>query len=181
MAEIKIHIGGREFEVACRAGEEHFLRSAAGMLDNEAQALKDALGRMPENRMLLMAGLMLADKTASLEDQLKETPVVPPAGVVDPALLGRATKAENLLAQTQAALADVRAKLAAAEAAQATAADNLAQESGLRKSAEAKLATSIEAKAKTDKQIEILQKSFKAAAALMENMVKKIENAAAEK
>ena len=71
MAEVKVSIGGREFEVACRDGEEHFLLSAAQLLDNEASALNEALGRMPESRMLLMAGLMLADKTASLEDRLK--------------------------------------------------------------------------------------------------------------
>ena len=29
------------------------------------------IGRLPEARMLLMAGLMLADKTAGLEDQLR--------------------------------------------------------------------------------------------------------------
>ena len=54
MADVKINIGGREFEVACREGEEHFLHSAAGMLDNEAGALNEALGRMPETRMLLI-------------------------------------------------------------------------------------------------------------------------------
>ena len=71
MAEVKISIGGREFEVACRDGEEHFLLSAAQLLDNEASALNDALGRMPETRMLLMSGLMLADKTAALEDDIR--------------------------------------------------------------------------------------------------------------
>ena len=70
MPEIKIHIGGREFEVVCKEGEEDFLHSAAAMLDVEATALNTAMGRIPESRMLLMSGLMLADKTASLEDQL---------------------------------------------------------------------------------------------------------------
>jgi cell division protein ZapA len=70
MPEITIHIGGRDFEVVCKDGEEPFLQSAAALLDTEAQALAGALGRIPESRMLLMAGLMLADKTASLEDQL---------------------------------------------------------------------------------------------------------------
>lgn len=71
MPELKISIGGRDFEVACQAGEEHFLRSAAGMLDAEAAVLARQIGRIPESRMLLMAGLMLADKTAGLEDQLR--------------------------------------------------------------------------------------------------------------
>lgn len=71
MPEIRILIGGREFEVACQEGEEHFLRSAAKLLDNEAQVLVSQIGRMPEARMLLMAGLMLADKAAGLDDQLR--------------------------------------------------------------------------------------------------------------
>ncbi|GAA3872059.1 cell division protein ZapA [Celeribacter arenosi] len=71
MPEIKINIGGREFEVACQEGEEHFLKSAAQMLDAEASVLSSQIGRLPENRMLLMAGLMLADKTAGLEEQMR--------------------------------------------------------------------------------------------------------------
>lgn len=71
MPEMRIEIGGREFEVACQDGEEHFLRAAAKMLDTEATVLVSQIGRMPEARMLLMAGLMLADRTAGLEDQLR--------------------------------------------------------------------------------------------------------------
>lgn len=72
MPEIKISIGTRQFEVACQEGEESYLHSAAKMLDDEAQVLADAVGRMPEARMLLMAGLMLADKTAAVEDKIAE-------------------------------------------------------------------------------------------------------------
>ena len=71
--EVEIPIGGRLFEVACQEGEEQYLQAAARMLDTEAQVLVGQIGRMPEARMLLMAGLMLADKTAGLEDRLRET------------------------------------------------------------------------------------------------------------
>ncbi|MFD1343950.1 cell division protein ZapA [Litorisediminicola beolgyonensis] len=71
MPEVTVQIGGRSFTVACQAGEEEYLESAAAMLDQEASALVDQIGRIPENRMLLMAGLMLADRTAGLEDKLK--------------------------------------------------------------------------------------------------------------
>ena len=71
MPQVEITIGGRMFEVACQDGEEHFLYSAAAMLDVEAQALAAQIGRLPEARMLLMAGLMLADKTAELEDKVR--------------------------------------------------------------------------------------------------------------
>ncbi len=72
MPQVEIAIGGRTFEVACQEGEEHFLHSAAAMLNAEASHLSEQIGRMPEARMLLMAGLMLADKTANLEDKLRE-------------------------------------------------------------------------------------------------------------
>lgn len=72
MPELTIHIGGRSFEVACHEGEEEFLQSAAKMLDDEAQALASQIGRLPETRMLLMAGLMLADKTAAGQDSIAE-------------------------------------------------------------------------------------------------------------
>ena len=72
MPEVTISIGGRVFDVSCQEGEEKYLMSAATMLDDEAKVLADQIGRMPESRMLLMAGLMLADKTASVEDRIRE-------------------------------------------------------------------------------------------------------------
>lgn len=71
MPDVTITIGGRNFDVACQEGEEHFLRSAAKMLDAEAQVLVSQIGNLTEARLLLMAGLMLADKTAGMEDNLR--------------------------------------------------------------------------------------------------------------
>ena len=89
MPEVTIHIGGRDFEVSCQEGEEVYLQAAAKMLDDEAQVLSDQIGRMPEARMLLMAGLMLADKTAAVEDKIKDV--------------------EATLAEREAELAELRA------------------------------------------------------------------------
>ena len=71
MPELEIIIGERSFFVSCRAGEEHFLNAAAKMLDDEAKPILQQLGRLPEARMLLMAGLMLADRTAAVEDEVR--------------------------------------------------------------------------------------------------------------
>lgn len=90
MPDVSIQIGGRSFEVACQDGEEHYLRTAAALLDAEAETLASQIGRLPEARMLLMAGLMLADRTAALEDQLRE--------------------AREQLAAREAELAEVRAR-----------------------------------------------------------------------
>ncbi|WP_288941798.1 cell division protein ZapA [uncultured Roseovarius sp.] len=71
MPEVEVEIGGRSFEVACQDGEEHYLKAAARMLNEEASVLTAQIGRIPEPRMLLMAGLMLADKTAGIQDKLR--------------------------------------------------------------------------------------------------------------
>ncbi|NBC95631.1 MAG: cell division protein ZapA, partial [Deinococcus-Thermus bacterium] len=71
MPDVKITVGGKEFTVACREGEEDYLRTAAAMLDREATALTDQIGKLPESRMLLMAGLMLADRTAAYEERAR--------------------------------------------------------------------------------------------------------------
>jgi cell division protein ZapA len=72
MPDIEITVADRKFFVSCRAGEEHFLNAAARLLDAEAASLQAQMGRLPEARMLLMAGLMLADRTASVEDELRQ-------------------------------------------------------------------------------------------------------------
>ena len=70
MPEIKLTIGGRDFEVACQEGEENFLTDAANLLNS--QKLVSQLGRLSESRMLLMAGLMLADRMINAEKSFAE-------------------------------------------------------------------------------------------------------------
>jgi cell division protein ZapA len=72
MPEVEIRIGDRSFLVACEPGEERHLTNAAELLDQEASALRQSVGRVPEARMLLMAGLMLADKTIGMGWQIEE-------------------------------------------------------------------------------------------------------------
>lgn len=114
MPDVRITIGGRDFDVACQEGEEHFLRAAAAMLDAEAQVLQTQIGRLPEARMLLMSALMLADKTAALEDQLRAAEgriaaleaapaaAPAPAGAEPVALAPFAKRAEELAARLEA-------------------------------------------------------------------------------
>jgi len=120
MPEVTIVIGGRNFEVACREGEEHFLASAAAMLDEEARTLQESIGRVPESRMLLMAGLMLADKTAALEEQVSSVQSA------DAGAKRSATDGADLL-ELKAEVAKLKASLAEAEAKLAQAAAELAE------------------------------------------------------
>ena len=71
MPDMTIEIGGRPFTVACQEGEESYLSAAAEVLDREAQTLLASGARLTQDRMLLMAGLMLADKAISAEEELR--------------------------------------------------------------------------------------------------------------
>jgi cell division protein ZapA len=113
MPEVTIVIGGRNFEVACREGEEHFLASAAAMLDEEARTLQDSIGRVPEAKMLLMAGLMLADKTAALEEQVS---AAGRSSVDKQSDEGEVLTLKSEVAKLKASLAEAEAKLAQAAA-----------------------------------------------------------------
>ena len=71
MPDLEVTVAGRGFQVSCQPGEEHFLRSAAAILDAEAAPLLAQMGSLPDAKLLLMAGLMLADKTAAIEDEMR--------------------------------------------------------------------------------------------------------------
>lgn len=110
MPNVTIQVGERPFSVACAEGEEAYLTTAAAILDAEATALIGASGRMPEVTMLLMSGLMLADKTAGLEDRVAQLEADLEAlraeGAAAPALPDKAlARLADLAAQAEA-LAD---------------------------------------------------------------------------
>jgi cell division protein ZapA len=75
MPEVTIKIGDRPFKVACPAGEENQLEAASAKLNVEAKVLIAHSGRVPESQMLLMSGLMLADRAIALEEQVKAAEV----------------------------------------------------------------------------------------------------------
>jgi cell division protein ZapA len=75
MPEVTIKIGDRPFKVACPAGEENQLEAASAKLNVEAKVLIAHSGRVPESQMLLMSGLMLADRAIALEEKLKAAEV----------------------------------------------------------------------------------------------------------
>lgn len=123
MSEQTITIGNKEFQVACQPGEEQYLQAAARMLDTEARTLLSQIGRLPSERMLLMSGLMLADKTAAAEDRLRvaeneiaalkselqalrERPAPKPECVEVPVVPAELTDAMSELAARAEALAD---------------------------------------------------------------------------
>lgn len=72
MSDVMIVIGGREFNVSCKSGEENALAAAGSILDFEAAPIVKQMEHVSAERMLLIAGLMVADRVANLELELKE-------------------------------------------------------------------------------------------------------------
>ncbi len=86
MAEVSIRIGERTYIVECDEGEEEAVQAAAKDFDSEAQSIIGGIGKVPETKVLLMAGLMLGgrlknqekdfhaqnQKIKTLESQVKE-------------------------------------------------------------------------------------------------------------
>ena len=70
MPIVEFTIGHKSYELSAQDGEERVLKRAAATLDAEARTIIEQAGRMPEARLLLLAGLMLADRTSGLEDRL---------------------------------------------------------------------------------------------------------------
>jgi cell division protein ZapA len=67
MGQVIIAVNDRSYTMQCADGEEAQLSTLAGVLDKEVGLIRDQVGAVGDLRLLLMAGLMLADKLAEAE------------------------------------------------------------------------------------------------------------------
>ncbi len=100
MAELELSVAGRTHRIACRDGEEPELRAAAALLDEQA-ALVAGLGG-GEARVLLLAGLLVADRLRERDHGPAAASAPSPAPSPDRALVQRLAG----LAERAEALAD---------------------------------------------------------------------------
>ena len=110
MSQVTIEIGGRSFDVVCQEGEESYLKTAAAMLDQEAQKLESAGSRITESRMLLMAGLLLADRTAASEKKLTANDTNAFSDSTNSEIMEHASKLEAKLKEVEAELSIIKAQ-----------------------------------------------------------------------
>jgi cell division protein ZapA len=102
MPDVKLSIAGRDYVVACNAGEEQRLMALGAMVNASALEAGGGSGGLNETRVLLFSALLLADK-------LHDSGAGPGAGATEnmaqdgatmvqsaDALEGLATRLENL-------------------------------------------------------------------------------------
>jgi len=61
MALVKIMVGGRQYTVSCRDGDEDRLHNLASVMTDKITQVKTGTQNLTEVRQLLFAGLLLAD------------------------------------------------------------------------------------------------------------------------
>jgi cell division protein ZapA len=78
MANVVVSVADRPYTMQCPDGEEDHLRELAALLDAEIVRIKQSVGAIGDIRLLVMSGLMVADRLSEsvrrieeLEDQVQ--------------------------------------------------------------------------------------------------------------
>ena len=99
MAQVTVQINGSSYQVACGDGEQDRITGLAGYVDEKVQELVGAIGNVGDQRLLVMASLLLADEVFEARD----------GGAAN----GKAAAAERARADSIEALAERIDRLAA--------------------------------------------------------------------
>ena len=71
MAQITVTINDRSFRMACDDGEEERLLGLAQRFDDSINSLRENFGEIGDQRLTVMAGIMVTDHLAEVERKLK--------------------------------------------------------------------------------------------------------------
>ena len=72
MAEVDITINKRSYRISCKDGEEERIKSLAILINNQVQKLSEKIGQLGEARMILLASLVLLDKSDEVEKEAEK-------------------------------------------------------------------------------------------------------------
>ena len=72
MAEVDITINGRSYRISCKDGEEERIKSLATLINDQVLKLSEKIGQLGEARMILLASLVLLDKSDEVEKEAEK-------------------------------------------------------------------------------------------------------------
>ena len=79
MAHVIVEVNGQPYTMQCPDGEENHLLELAKLLDTEVARIKQSVGTVGDIRLLVMSGLMLADRLSesvrrieALEEEVRD-------------------------------------------------------------------------------------------------------------
>ena len=72
MAEVDITINGISYRISCKDGEEERIKSLSSLINDQVQKLSEKIGQLGEARMILLAALVLLDKSDEVEKEAEQ-------------------------------------------------------------------------------------------------------------
>lgn len=72
MADVKVKINGRTYEVACDDGQEEHVARLGGYVDKKVAELAGQIGQIGDTRLLVMAALMITDELSEAYGALED-------------------------------------------------------------------------------------------------------------
>lgn len=72
MAQVTVTIAGRTYRMACNEGEEPHLEALAHQMDSRIEELRGAFGEIGDQRLIVMAGISVADELAEARRRIAE-------------------------------------------------------------------------------------------------------------
>ena len=106
MGQVTVRVGGYSHPVSCEDGQEAHLVALAGEVDRRVASVKAMGGQFGENRLLLLAALLLADEVHDLRIELAQARAGMPAAAPgpDPRLAHRLTQVAERIERIAAGL-----------------------------------------------------------------------------
>ena len=71
MAQVNVTIDGKTYRMACDEGQEQHLEMLAARFDRYVGHLKEGFGEIGDNRLTVMAGIMVMDELSELQKRVK--------------------------------------------------------------------------------------------------------------
>ena len=71
MGQVVINVNNRAFTMECADGEEDHLSELAKLLDTQVKDIKAGVGEVGDIRLLVMAGLIIADQLSEALDRVE--------------------------------------------------------------------------------------------------------------
>jgi cell division protein ZapA len=71
MAQVNVTIDGKSYRMACDEGQEAHLENLAMRFDKYVSHLKEGFGEIGDQRLTVMAGIMVMDELVELQKRIK--------------------------------------------------------------------------------------------------------------
>jgi len=74
MSHLSVAINSQNYTIACDDGQEGRIRDLAADIDKKIQDLVSEVGQVGDNRLLVMASLLLADELEEIKESMGDLP-----------------------------------------------------------------------------------------------------------